>query len=825
MKDGASAQRPRRRIPRALAAALLVLAVACPLALGGVAPLTPLVVGPIALVLVALALSMRATAPLPLVAVVPGVAALACAFQLVPWPRPLLWLWSPEAHSLMDFTVGQLGLSTWRPVSIDPPATARMVAFFVGLSAVAWVAYLAARGSRSFRRLVPRVFAVLGAALVASAALHQLLGVDALFGLYRFQQAHPPLLTPFGNPNHLASFLTLCGTLALGLAVESSGRFERLRWGAAWALAGAGVVWSNSRAGMGFFALAQVAVLALSWRKSRERDERTGLLQLAGVLALAMAAVPLVLWDRVLERFGDTQSAWLKVAQWPNVVTAIGDYWRLGMGRGAFELGFARYYADHHGKTFSHPEDVVLQWVVELGLPVAALIFALAGRVLWQAFRHRSGTPVEGAALVAVVAVAAHDLFDFGLEHAGVAVPVAVLLGATLGPLDGVPVRIVAPRPILAAALALLLVALFQGRHFTYSAELELASQLEDASDVKAANAAALLAIDRHPADGLLYAQASRAWLARPDGDARQALAYANRALLLSPRISASHRLAAEALLRLGKRSQAIGEYRLALETETAADPTPLMREALQAARTPADGWALAGGAPAGAVQLARVAGGLRGVAFAGGLLDLALAETTEPVGRELLFQEAFALHLGAQELEQARALLAEAPQGAVGTVLATVALEEAQGRPAEALEALRRAFDAQPASFVLAQPLVERLLKASRTDEARGVLRRVSPAVTRNEQRVELLLLEARALQDAGLPELSVEPLRSAVRLAPSSRTHQLLASGLERLGRLDDAIAEVRTAGRLEGTPDAPGFREWIDRLERQRATPKSR
>jgi hypothetical protein len=73
--------------------------------------------------------------------------------------------------------------------------------------------------------------------------------------------------------------------------------------------------------------------------------------------------------------------------------------------------------------------------------------------VLWQAFRHRAGTPAESAALVAVVAAVAHDLFDFGLEHSGVAVPVAVLLGATLGPLDGVPVPVVAPRGMIRAPL------------------------------------------------------------------------------------------------------------------------------------------------------------------------------------------------------------------------------------------------------------------------------------------------------------------------------------------------------------------------------------
>ena len=53
-------------------------------------------------------------------------------------------------------------------------------------------------------------------------------GVEELIGLYHFKQASPPLLTPFGNPNHLAGFLILAGTLSAGMLLECREPLKRI---------------------------------------------------------------------------------------------------------------------------------------------------------------------------------------------------------------------------------------------------------------------------------------------------------------------------------------------------------------------------------------------------------------------------------------------------------------------------------------------------------------------------------------------------------------------------------------------------------------------
>src|SRR5439155_1442951 len=80
------------------------------------------------------------------------------------------------------------------------------------------------------------------------AALPPLLGLAELFGVYAFV-SEPRLFTGFGNVNHLASFLILCGTLSVALAIEADDRRRRSVWLAVFATCSLGVLLSLSRAG------------------------------------------------------------------------------------------------------------------------------------------------------------------------------------------------------------------------------------------------------------------------------------------------------------------------------------------------------------------------------------------------------------------------------------------------------------------------------------------------------------------------------------------------------------------------------------------------
>src|SRR5262249_12811267 len=94
---------------------------------------------------------------------------------------------------------------------------------------------------------------------------------------------------------------------------------------------------------------------------------------------------------------------------------------------------------------------------------------------------------------------------------------------------------------------------------------------------------AALPIIDRHPADYLLYDAVGAAYSARSPGDPRNALAFANRALYLRPLDVEAHRVAARSLIRLGRRGQALLEYRLAYQA--GEDQGATLDESVRSAR------------------------------------------------------------------------------------------------------------------------------------------------------------------------------------------------------------------------------------------------
>ena len=152
----------------------------------------------------------------------------------------------------------------------------------------------------------------------------------------------------------------------------------------------------------------------------------------------------------------------------------------------------------------------------------------------------------------------------------------------------------------------------------------------------------------------------------------------------------------------------------------------------------------------------------------------------------------------------------------AAAVVLPKLTWLEAAGRGDEALVMLQAAFRSQEPRFELTRALVERLRARQRHDEARAALTRGFTAVTATPERAELLLLEGAVLEGSGLGDAALEPLKSAVRLAPSVRSHSVLASAYERLGKREEAAAEVRAAGRLEGALDTPSYRAWLERLE---------
>ncbi|NPD23425.1 O-antigen ligase family protein [Corallococcus exiguus] len=764
-----------------------------------------------------------------------------CVLQLVPLPPGLLALVSPEAAALREDVLVPLGLTGWRPVSLEPSATWRELAKHVAylLTFVAAVQVCRARASR--QRLLA-VLAFTGAAVATVGLGHALFGVDTLFGLRAYVHARPPLVTPFGNPNHLAGFLGLCATVAVGLALSKQPRSRAWPFAMAALVSGAGVLLSLSRAGIVFFVFGQVLLAA--WLMKQRREARTparpswgrGAAVLLGLLATLSVGAYLAadqLWAEARTVDGVESLRRGKMEPWPMMARAARAFPVLGMGRGAFEAAFPRYQTEPNPNTFTHPENAVLQVAAEWGVP-GLLLLGLGVWAFVKRVRREDHGPVELAVLSGVAALALHNLFDFSLELPACAVAVAVVLGSVARPREAE--RMAARRTkmgtlpagralALAAGLTVvMLVALVPGRRRMADAEALLAERVAARAPVAEVRALGLQLIDVHPADYLLYRLMAMASVSNGAEGAKDALSFVNHTLYLRPLDAPAHRVAARALLHLGRREQAFLEYRLAHE---AGDTRVLISEAMPRARTVEELKTLTSEAPGQVVELAEalLAGPSR---RALGLEWLAWAREHfegRPEATALWMQEARG-RLAQGELPAAEVACAEVERrapDALATQLLRADVWLAQGKRAEALQSLEALVKRFPHDVELAFTLSTRQQEAGLTRRSRDTLAAMAPYLTDLRQRARLLSLEADSFEQEGLLARALEQRRSVVGLLPGPESHFEVARLQELLSRYDAAARSVHEGLRLMPLNDARRAEgeAWAARLEeRERA-----
>lgn len=821
-------------------AALAALVVLGPAALGGAARWVswPLCVlsGAAAVLACVGARRQRETPRVPLLAapLVGGV--VLCALQLVPLPPGVLKSVSPEAFALREDVLVPLGLGGLRPVSLDPSATWRELAKHVAylLTFVAAAQVCRARASR--QRLLA-VLAFTGAAVATVGVGHALFGVETLFGLRAYVHARPPLVTPFGNPNHLAGFLGLCATVAVGLALSKQPRSHAWPFAMAALVCGVGVLLSLSRAGIVFLVFGQVLLAA--WLLKQRREARTparpawgrGAAVLLGLLAMVSVGVSLAadqLWAEARSVDGVEALGRGKMEPWPMMARAASAFPVLGMGRGAFEAAFPRYQTEPNPNTFTHPENGVLQVAAEWGVP-GLLLLGLGVWAFVRRVRREDHGPVELAVLSGVAALGLHNLFDFSLELPACAVAVAVALGAVARPRDaerGVARRTrmgavpTGPAVALAAGLtAVMLLALVPGRRRMADAEALLAERVTAHPASAEVRALGLQLIDVHPADYLLYRLVAMASVADGATGASDALSFVNHALYLRPLDAPSHRVAARALLHLGRRAQAFLEYRLAHD---AGDTRVLLTEAVPLARTLEELETLTPESPG---QASELAGALIAVPArrALGLTWLAWAREHfegRPEATLLWMHEARG-QLAQGDLPAAEAACAEVERRApdvLPTHLLRADVWRAQGRQAEALQSLESLAKRFPQDVELAFTLSTRQQEAGLMRRSRDTLATVAPHLTDARQRARLLSLEADSFEREGLLARALEQRRSVAGLLPGPESHFAVARLQELLSRYDAAARSVHEGLRLMGQGDTrrAEAEAWAARLE---------
>jgi tetratricopeptide (TPR) repeat protein len=776
---------------------------------------------------------------LPLLALPLGAGALLCLLQLIPLPPGLLAVLSPEAAGLRDFVLVPLGLDGPRPLSMDPPATWRELARHLAylLTFVAAVQVCRSGGAR--RRLLSTL-AFTGAAVAGVGLLHALLGLDRLLGVIAFVHARPPLVTPFGNPNHLAAFLSLSATVSLGLALSSGSRTRAAPYAVATVLGGTGVLLSLSRGGIAFFVFGMLALALLLLLARRAGPERARAWRRGGAVLLCLLAVLVVGGLESSERLAaELETADSveelrhgKVELWP-VLAPVAWAYPLGLGRGAFESVFPRYQTRPVINTSTHPENAVLQLATEFGVP-GLLLLAVGLWGFGRLLRREGLGAAELAAFAGVAALGLHDLFDFSLELPASAVAAWVALASVARPDErgrSEASRGHAPLRALVVGVGLTgvaLVALIPGWSTLATAEAELGALVAARAPLAEVRARGLALIDRHPADhalqdllGLALADAGRA-------EALEALAFANRALFLNPVDARAHRVAARALLTLGRRTQAFLEYRLAFE---AGDRELLGREALVRARTLEELQALTPDLARDAVQLAD--GLLRTGRHEEALAWLAWARERFDAAPESvrLWEHEARLRLGRRELAEAEAASAEVSRrapDALSSHLLRADVLQARGREAEAIEALESLRPRFPGDVELAFTLARLQVGVGLTRRARESLQQVNPFVSDLGRRARLFMLEGSSYEREGLRARALESWKSVVRLQPGAGAWFKVARLHESLSQFDAAARAVREGVLLLPEEKRAEGEAWAARLEeaeRQRVEARRR
>jgi Tfp pilus assembly protein PilF len=558
--------------------------VLAPLAIGTVHPWPRAILFGLSGLGLALAIAVRHTQGRRIQLTVPmlilAVAAVATALQLIPLPETVLRWLSPRTAEVLEQT--QRGGYGALPLSLDPPSTIRELSKIVGY--LAFLAWATAYCVHAHRRRLVLVAVVVSATTVALLGfLQAALGARILFFYVPHSQILNEILVrgSFVNPNHFGSLMCLAAPCALTLVLRE--RDSRIPAILALIVINLAVILSLSRSAMVTAPLAQVVTLLLARAQTRGSSSGTfrtesslvaiGTITATLVIALAIGGsrVTSPFSATRTEGFGETSSnPNSKFFAWQGATDIAVAFPWTGAGRGAFGQGFALLNERPGYLRYEWVENAYLQPVADWGVPIALLLLVLAGWAGRTFLRRAMLEPLSIGAAGALFGLAIHDIADFSIEIPGVAIP-ALALAATLFARQGKEVGpdlgwFVSPR-LVWLAVPLLAIALPVAAVWTSDANQDgrqLARLSRDPTATPAeviARGSALLRI--HPADAHIAALVAQR-LAKDSHP--EAMKWLNDALFLDRTNSTLHVIAAEVLARAGRKSQALLEYRTAMD-------------------------------------------------------------------------------------------------------------------------------------------------------------------------------------------------------------------------------------------------------------------
>ena len=242
------------------------------------------------------------------------------------------------------------------------------------------------------------------------------------------------------QPNHLSSLL-LWSAIAV-VPLRDARRLPAAAAGALMALMVFGITLSGSRTG-----LVGMAVLTLWGLADRRLQRDARRLLLAVPLLFAASWGVMTVWaGQTAHTFG----AALHMAAGGDISSSRFGIWRdtlglvrmhpwTGVGWGEFNFAWSLTpFPQRPVAFFDHTHNLVLQFAVELGLPLAALVVGLLGWALWrgwQGSRRPDAAAGSGArsAFMVVLMMALHSQLEYPLWYLYFLLPTAWAWGVCLG--------------------------------------------------------------------------------------------------------------------------------------------------------------------------------------------------------------------------------------------------------------------------------------------------------------------------------------------------------------------------------------------------------
>jgi O-antigen ligase len=347
----------------------------------------------------------------------------AAALQAIPLPYLLRLLLSPAIDvDRLKLLLMPDAASTWRSLSLDPPATALAAALVAACLAMFWSCrHLSGRGHAL---TLAHAVAVVGLVGAVTAVIQRAVDPERIYALWLPQDAGARPFGPFVNRNHFATWLLMAAPVTAG-ALGTMGLRGPVsaRWG--WAAVSTVamltvLVLSFSRSALAAAAAGAAVWCVLGYRRTTRRGLTAGLAAAAALAALVVWVAPA---QPILARVRETLSLGTagRGAIWADARTVAGTYPLTGTGLGTFERSMLIYQTSDRRTRTNQAHSQYLQLAAEGGALVTIPAACVCLAFLWLALKRlredeSAAVWLRIGSLAGLAGVSVQGLWETGLR-------------------------------------------------------------------------------------------------------------------------------------------------------------------------------------------------------------------------------------------------------------------------------------------------------------------------------------------------------------------------------------------------------------------------